>query len=256
MKRLYSSFIPVAAAALMCTSCSTHYRLAGIERSRILIDARYDANPDKEAAEYLRPYTARVDSIMSPVVGRTAHYMAVSRLESELSNLLSDILIWASAKFNETPDFAVYNVGGIRAALAEGKVTTGDIVDVAPFENRICFVSLTGAQVRELFGQIAARGGEGLSHSVRIVATSDRKLKSATINGKPIDDSRTYRIATLDYLAQGNDGMEAFKHKTDMVAPEGEANNIRNFICDYFREQQKEGKAVSSQVEGRMVIEK
>ena len=249
------TFLPVV-ALLLATSCHSPYHLTSVDRTRILVDSRYDAHPDAQAAEFIKPYEKEVNEKMSPVVGATAHPMRALKPESDLGNLLADVLVWGGKLFSETPDFGVYNVGGIRAALAEGKVTTGDIVDVAPFENRICFVSLTGAQVRELFGQIAARGGEGLSHSVRIVATSDRKLKSATINGKPIDDSRTYRIATLDYLAQGNDGMEAFKHKTNMVAPEGEANNIRNFICDYFREQQKEGKAVSSQVEGRMVIEK
>ena len=32
----------------------------------------------------------------------------------------------------------MYNKGGIRADLTKGDVTYGDILDVAPFENKIC----------------------------------------------------------------------------------------------------------------------
>ena len=31
-------------------------------------------------------------------------------------------------------------MGGIRAALAKGKQTVGDVNDMAPFENKICFL--------------------------------------------------------------------------------------------------------------------
>lgn len=56
-----------------------------------LVDKRFDQNPDAQAAVFIAPYKHKVDSIMSPVVGETAHYMAAGRPESELSNLLCDI---------------------------------------------------------------------------------------------------------------------------------------------------------------------
>lgn len=174
--------------------------------------------------------------------------------ESPLSNLLADILVWSSAKFNEQPDFAIYNVGGIRAALSKGAVTRGNILDVAPFENKICFLTLSGNDVLELFAQIAMRHGEGLSHSLRLTATADGKLVSATVNGKPVDPNAKYRVATLDYLAQGNDHMEAFRKKTDVVSPTGEENNVRFLIEQYFKAANDKGEAVSRTVEGRMTI--
>ena len=162
--------------------------------------------------------------------------------------------MWGGAKFNEQPDFAVYNMGGIRAALSKGTVTRGNILDVAPFDNKICFLTLSGADVLELFGQIAVRHGEGLSHSLRLTATADGKLVSATINGKPVDPNAKYRVATLDYLAQGNDHMEAFRKKTDVVSPTGEENNVRHIIEQYFKAADAKGEAVSCAVEGRMKI--
>ena len=257
MKNKCNVKIVLASAVLLMAvnPCAAQkYKVAKVERTRILVDKRFDVNPDAEATTFIAPYKHKVDSIMSPVVGTTAHYMAAHRPESELSNLLCDILVWAGKDFGEKPVFSVYNMGGIRAALAAGKVTIGDVNDMAPFENKICFLTLTGAKVMELLQQIAMRGGEGVSHAVKMVMTKDRKLVSATINGEPINPTASYRIATLDYLAEGNDQLVAFKSGTDVVAPKQRENNVRYIIMDYFREKAAEGKAVESRVEGRIIV--
>lgn len=61
------------------------------------------------------------------------------------------------------------------------------------------------------------------------------RLLSAKINGRDVDPKASYRIVTLDYIAQGNDKMEAFKAKTAVVSPQSEENNVRYLIMDYFR---------------------
>ena len=68
------------------------------------------------------------------------------------------------------------------------------------------------------------------------------------------DPNAKYRVATLDYLAQGNDHMEAFRKKTDVVSPTGEENNVRFLIEQYFKAANAKGEAVSRTVEGRMTI--
>ena len=258
MKKKYSFKIVLASAVLSLMASpafAQKYKVAKVERTRILIDKSWDAQPDAEAAKFIAPYKSKVDSIMGPVVGSIAHDMTRHRPESELSNLLCDILVWGGKAFNEQPVFSVYNMGGIRSNLAKGKIAVGDVNDMAPFENKICFLTLTGEKVTELFQQIAHRGGEGLSHAVHLVITKDGKLVSATINGEPVDPAKTYRIATLDYLAEGNDQLVAFKSGTDVVSPKAKENNVRYIIMDYFREMQKQGKSVESKIEGRCVIE-
>ena len=245
----------VLTVAVMVSSCRSQYMMSGIERSRIVVDQRYDALNDGRADALMAPYKQVVDSMMSPVVGETARYMAAHRPESELSNLLADILVWAGKAYQEKPVFGVYNMGGIRAALAKGKVTFGDILDVAPFENKIAFVTLSGEKVMELFRQMAMTGGEAVSHGVQLVFTKDHQLKSALLHGREIDPQASYRIASIDYLIQGNDKMEAFKASTEVNSPQEESNNLRYIIMDYFREQMKQGKVVDSQIEGRIVIE-
>lgn len=253
--KLKAFYFCLAGALIGISSCSTQYEVTSVSRSRILIDSLYDRNPDKAATEFIAPYKAVVDSVMSPVMGHLARNMSGERPESTLSNLLADIMVWAGRNYGENPVLGVYNMGGIRASLSEGVVTYGDILEVAPFENRICFLTLKGDKLTELFEQMASVYGEGVSKGVEMVITKDAKLKSVRLNGMPIDPEKEYRIATIDYLAEGNDRLEAFKSKTNLVAPEGEEHDSRYVICNYFRAMEKEGKVVDSKIEGRVIVE-
>ena len=111
-----SVFLALAALVLL-SGCKSHYQLSNVSRTRILVDKRFDQQPDAVAAAYLIPYTQHVDSLMNPLVGRTAEYLDRGIPEGLLSNLLPDIFMWASSRYNEKPDFAMYNYGGIRAAV-------------------------------------------------------------------------------------------------------------------------------------------
>lgn len=237
-------------------SCAPRgYAVTSVERSRILVDSRYDGRSDAETEAFMAPYRHRVDSVMSPVMGRSAHYMSAERPESGLSNLLADILVWAGRAYGETPVMGVYNMGGIRAALPAGDITYGDVLEVAPFENKICFLTLTGSRLMQLFREMAVTGGEGVSRGVELVITRDGRLKSARLNGCAIDTAASYRIATIDYLAQGNDKMTAFKSATDLNSPKEKSNDTRYIISGYFKELAARGQEAEARVEGRIRVE-
>lgn len=254
MKRNSIFYALLGVLAVTFSACRSHYEVAGIQRTRILIDSRYDKPLDAQTSAFLTPYKHVVDSVMGPVVGRSARYMTAQRPEGTLSNLLADILVWAAKDYGEQPDLGIYNMGGVRADLPQGEITYGDVLDVAPFENKIAFITLSGDVLLELLGQIAAVGGEGMSHSMRMVISKDRKLVSATIHGKPIDPARSYRITTIDYLLGGTDKMEAFKKGTNINSPKETSNNTRFIIMNYFRDMQKQGKVVDAEIEGRVKV--
>lgn len=249
-------------ALLTIAGCAPkHYQLTSVERTRIIVDSRYDQNPDAAAAAFLAPYKRVNDSIMGPVLGEVAHNMHAKRPESDLSNLVADILIWAAKDYNEQPVLGIYNMGGIRADLTKGNVTYGDVLDVAPFENKICFLTLTGAQMMELFQQIAYRRGEGVSKGTELVIKMDAdgkhgQLVSARLHGQEIDPAAEYRVATLNYLREGNDGMPALRQGTNVVSPTDASNNTRYLIMNYFKDHKARGEVVDSQVEGRIKVEK
>lgn len=228
------------------------YKINSVRGERILIDGRYAA--DKDAEAFLSPYKHVVDSVMSPVVGTTARYLKSYAPESELSNLLADIMVWCGTRYGEKADIGIYNLGGIRAALPAGDITFGDVVDVAPFENKICFLSLTGEQLVTLFRQMMKANGGGLSKGVRAVVNG-RELVSLTLNGEDIDPQRVYRIATLDYIAQGNDGFRELQNAFDVNSPKDEYSNTRYLITEYFREKKKAGEIIDSKIEGRVIVQ-
>ena len=243
-------------ATLLLGSCAPkHYQLVGVERTRIIVDSRYDQNPDEAAAQFIAPYKKVNDSIMAPIMGRVAHNMHPDRPESDLSNLLSDILVWASKDYNEQPVLGIYNMGGIRADLIKGNVTYEDVLSIAPFENKIAFTTLSGESLLKLFRQIAHRGGEGVSKGTELVITKDGQLVSARLHGQEIDPKADYRVVTIHYILQGNDGMTAFTEGKDEVSPEDASNNSRYLIMNYFKDKYARGEEVDAQVEGRIKIQ-
>lgn len=253
MKKLFI-FLGLSGSIYAFNACTSHYELANVSKTRIVVDSRYDQHPSAEAVAFLTPYKHQVDSVMGPVVGTSAQDMAADRPESDLSNLLSDILIWASKDYNEKPVFSIYNMGGIRSALSKGAITYGDVLAIAPFENKICFLSLTGEKLMDLFRQIAFRGGEGVSHGTELVICKDGELLSARLHGKEIDPKAEYRVATIDYLIQGNDGLDALSYGTNIVSPQADSNNTRFIIMKYLKELTAQGKEASAKVEGRIVV--
>ena len=235
----------IVAGIFMFSSCHSGYSLASVEGNRIEVTAALDANPDSAAIAVLAPYQKTVDSIMSPVIGQSARFMDRFRPESELSNLVADILRYsASAYIGRMADVGVTNMGDI---------TYGNIYEITPFENTLCIVTMNGSLLRELFENIAAVHGEGLSGAC-LEISGDGKLLDATVAGKEIEDSKEYKVATLDYLAEGNDHMTAFAKVGDADKLLPEKATVRQLFLNYVNEQTKAGKKIDSKIEGRITV--
>ena len=212
----------------------------------------YDRKPDAEALNILKPYQQKVDSIMSPIIGHSAKNLTAYRPESPLSNLMADVLRQAAVRAIGKPaDVAVMNMGGIRNAMPEGEITFGTVYEIAPFENALCVLTMDGATLKELFGQIASVHGEGLSGAT-LKIDAEGNLLEAKVNGRQIDAKKTYTVATIDYLAEGNDKMEAFRRASSKIFPKDAL--LRNLLLDYVKQCEQKGQFVTSQVEGRIKV--
>ena len=104
-----------------------------------------------------------------------------------------------------------------------------------------------------IFESIASREGEGVSKEIQMTITSDNKIKNVTINGKNIDDNRIYTIATIDYLANGNDGMDAFKNATER---KDIPVHLRDAMLDEVKKQEAASKPLNSKMDNRLIYEK
>ncbi len=199
----YLGFADITIPADKRVAMSVEYRL-------MPVDARYDERIDANFSARLAPYKAKVDSAMSVVLGSADDTMYVARPASPLTNWACDAFVdIARQRSGKKIDFAVINTGGVRVDIVPGDVTRGSVWKAFPFTNYMSIVQLKGSDVKQLFEQIANNGGEGVSSEVRL-AIQEGKVKQLTIGGKAVDDNSTYNIATLNFVAEGGDGMVAF----------------------------------------------
>jgi 2',3'-cyclic-nucleotide 2'-phosphodiesterase (5'-nucleotidase family) len=126
--------------------------------------------------------------------------------ESAEGNLFGDLMIAARPEVQ----VAVTNGGGLRADIPAGPLTYGQVFEAMPFDNRFAVVDLKGAHLRKLVSSNLQRGGAilswgGLAAKARCKAN---KLEiTITVGGKPLDDNKSYKLATSDFLASGGDGL-------------------------------------------------
>ena len=93
-----------------------------------------------------------------------------------------------------------------------------------------------------------------MSQGVALVIGKNKQLISVRIHGQAIDPTKDYRIATIDYVAEGNDKMTAFKKKTNYIIPTIKKNDARDIIAAYFQEKQRQHLIVDAKIEGRITI--
>jgi 2',3'-cyclic-nucleotide 2'-phosphodiesterase (5'-nucleotidase family) len=253
MMKMYRNIAVAAFAMTALGACHAPLQVTSVEGHMVRVDSAWDANPNREAAELIAPYKLALDSIMTVEVGRSEITMTNMRPEDCLQNLVADVLRNAATPTLGHPaDMGLMNIGGLRATMSEGVVTVGNVFELLPFENALCVMTLDGATMRDLMAAIAARGGEGISGAT-IVMNKDLQLTDCTVGGEPIDDSRLYTVATIDYLAGGNDGMTPLTKAKEAVYPKDAV--LRDIFMNYVKGLTAEGKALTSKIEGRIVVE-
>lgn len=244
---------------ILFTSCrATHetsqakYEVAKIEGTRICMDSTWDVNSDMEANAILEPYKEKVDKMMYEVIGVSEMKMDKGRPESLLSNLVAEVLrISAECVLKHPADIGVMNMGGLRNILPAGNITVDAVYEILPFENSLCVLTLNGTEIKNLLKVIASLHGEGLS-GAHIEITKDGKLLNATVQGKPIEDDKEYTVATIDYLADGNDGLTPFLQADKRECPDGAT--LRGLFLEYVKQQTISGKKITSKLDGRITV--
>jgi 5'-nucleotidase len=136
---------------------------------------------------------------------------------------------------------ALMNPGGIRADFdaeasaggeAVGQITYGEAFTVQPFNNLVVTVTLTGAQLKDVFEQqFTGYKGQttdkvlqvsaGLTYSWSSSAALGSKVSDLKLNGTPIDPATGYRVSTNDFLANGGDGFSNLTAATNRTTAPG-----------------------------------
>jgi 2',3'-cyclic-nucleotide 2'-phosphodiesterase (5'-nucleotidase family) len=77
---------------------------------------------------------------------------------------------------------------------------------------------------------------------------ADKKATEITIAGRPLDANAQYVIALPDYIANGGDDASMLKG----LPRQDKGIVYRDELLAYFTQVQKEGKTISSSIEGRV----
>ena len=180
-----------------------------------LIPVDKKAGKSKEVSALLKPYLSNVSELENKVIGTVDIDLTRSR---DTKNLLKIPLVVyaAEAMKNFTgADVAFMNYTGARENIRKGKVLYNDIFKAFPFNNDVGTLKLTGEDIIKAI-RISERGRIG-SRKMPVVNWAGLEYDPADIsgsiriNGQPIELSRKYTVATVDYLADGGSGFDILK---------------------------------------------
>lgn len=238
---------------ILVVSCTRRKELVSVEGGNVKVEAILCQDGAAEVRAILERGRLAVDSIKRPVIGEAAVALEKYIPESPLMNFAADaLLVMAREVTGERVDVAITNKGGLRSNIPAGTITFGDIYNVFPFENTLALLTLSGEQLIQLCREIASVGGEAIA-GMRLVITKQGELVSATVDGKPVEAARSYRVATSDYLSQGNDKMTALA-----LGTERDIRNdvtVRDLMVQYIKKMNAGGKALEAKCDGRITFE-
>lgn len=183
------------------------YRLAdGTRAFRTTRQTVYadDEQEDPDLVGLLEPFMEAADARRNEHVTTLAEPLRNSATEDRrLGHLIAD-----SQRLMAAADFGLHNPGGVRAELPAGPISYADLHRVLPFGNIVVRVTLLGRQLRRLVEQAGPRYYYANLHvEYASLPGAGRQASVRMADGTPIDDDRTYTLATSDYLADGGDGL-------------------------------------------------
>ncbi len=226
----------------------------------------------------LQPFVDQVNVILGETVGSNLYKFENTFLGQSKAVRLDDFPVTnfvTNAMLEECDaDIVFQNAGGIRAAIPAGTVTKLNVYTILPFDNNMVTFDLTGAQVKLVLAHAAKI--ISVTHNasfttngafLQVAGMTWKKVNANTIlpdgtnivgglnqlgeaqdilvDGTPISDTAIYKIATINYLAQGGDGYTILKDLVEGTNPDyGQAQNFydtskfqRDVLIDWYLKQ-------------------
>jgi 2',3'-cyclic-nucleotide 2'-phosphodiesterase (5'-nucleotidase family) len=190
-------------------------------------------------ARLARDLDVPVGAIESELDSRIA---TVRMREASFGSFVADAL-----RSSLKADVAITNGGGIRGDRlypAGTVLTRRDILSELPFGNTTVLVALEGAQIRRLletgFSELGRAAGRfpqvsGLVVTVDSAAPAGRRVQAVTVNGEPLDDARSYKVASNSFLLEGGNGYAGMAQGRVLVSP-SDGRLMANEVMAYLRE--------------------
>ena len=239
MKRPFPALFVLLITLVLSLGCKQQgQRLGEIQAGQIRIDSTLEQVDSLET--FIEPYRNRLNEVLDIPLCYAPHSLSKTdgALNSSLGNLMADIILkQADMVFQRREgkgvDIALHNYGGMRTAISRGAVTERTAFEVMPFENAIVIVEMSGATVRKMVDFLARARNPHPVAGRRLVLDADGRPASISVQGRLLEDSKTYYVATSDYLVGGGNGMTFLEAHSRLYKT---GYKIRNAMIDYFRE--------------------
>ncbi|WP_319542303.1 5'-nucleotidase C-terminal domain-containing protein [uncultured Pseudodesulfovibrio sp.] len=213
--------------------------LEGAEHMELL--TLIDKNPvvevvakDRESEIFLSPFREGVAAMRNDVIGvavKALPHIEVPGVDNSghslphgslIAPVICQSMLAKMASTGENVDMAMLNGGGVRESVPQGDITVGMVYTLMPFNNSLCILSMSGAQVKTALETGVTRSGGafpytgGARYAVDMNKPEGARIVSVEIKGrdgqwKSLDAERTYRVVTNSYLAGGGDGYTVMK---------------------------------------------
>lgn len=207
---------------------------------------------DKDTQAVVNEKIDEVKAQTGTVVGRSEvdlfayesddYTWAVRAHETNLGDFVADAYLYCALNNGVDADIAFVNGGGVRSNLPSGEITRGDLINVNPFNNQLCYTQVSGKDLLDAlevsvsslpepsgdFLQIS----EGLSFTARtdidtpvlgngaysgIDDAAERRVRRATLHGKDIDPSASYTVVCHSYYLIDGGGRYSMLNKNPVT---------------------------------------
>ena len=195
------------------------------EKTSVDYEAAQNYPKDASVTAVLDSIKAENETVLNRVIGTSpveldGVWEHIRIGQTNLGNVITDAYLLATGA-----DIAFENAGGIRASIAAGTVTYGDVINVSPYGNYVVTKKLTGAQIKEMLESsltvqknciVANDSGEwdawpndsgsylqvgGIVVRFDPAQPAGARVLSVQKDGQELDDTKEYTVAVNNYLA-------------------------------------------------------
>ncbi len=210
-------------------------KVTGVQKpidSTIVGDATID--------EFVKPFRENLNKQLDTPLCFSAYEFSKDDgvLESSMGNLMADISLAQTQelfkkKFDKEIDMVMMNFGGVRSTIAKGDVSARNAFEVMPFENELVVAELSYEKMQELIAYfIKGQTAHPTSNLKLVIDKEQAKAVNVAVNGKKVEEGKTYLVLTTDYLQEGGDKMYFFTNPVKLYKT---GYKLRNALIDNFK---------------------
>ncbi|AXE18025.1 hypothetical protein DR864_09895 [Runella rosea] len=244
----------IALFAASLTACTRYFIAKPVQLRPIAVSDTASAPSGAlslQIAAYLQPYRDSLETNMNTVLVKSPRRLSKGVPESELGNLMADILReMGQERLGKPVDVAITNSGGIRTDFPAGNITLGNVYEVMPFDNELVAITLSGETMQKVIEYLAQRK-EPQSGVKLVIDKATNKPLEATIGGKPLDLKQTYTLITSDYMAVSSDMAAIVKNNQGFQILR---YLMRDAIADYLRRKGQQNQELNPTKDGRTTV--